>query len=112
MTIDDRSVFFPGGSAPQVGVRRAGLLLGNGSDATVEGVKTFHWSVKQDGRAQMNLTHEYMNAWHKTNDYSADQFSINAGIMLEQDQPTNFKETTTGLNKRLWKFLNCDNDVI
>lgn len=60
----------------------------------------------------MNLTHEYMNAWHETNDYSADQFSINTGIMLEQDQATNFKETTTRLNKRLWKFLNRDNDVI
>jgi hypothetical protein len=41
VTISDRSLFVPGGGNAQVGFRRAGLLLGNGSDATVVGVKTF-----------------------------------------------------------------------
>jgi hypothetical protein len=112
VTIDDRSIFVPGSGTPQIGFRRAGLLLGNGTDATVVGVKTFHWSVKQDTKAEMNLTHEYMNAWHETNDYSANQFSCNTGIMLEQDHPTDNSVTTTGLNKRLWKFLDRDNDVM
>ena len=112
VTIDDRSIFVPGGGTPQIGFRRAGLLLGNGTDNTVVGVKTFHWSVKQNLKAKMNLTHEYMNAWHETNDYSANQFSFNAGIMLEQDHPTDSDVTTTGLDKRLWKFLDRDNDVI
>ncbi|KAG0651625.1 hypothetical protein D0Z07_2122 [Hyphodiscus hymeniophilus] len=112
VTIDERSIFIPGGGAPQIGFRRAGLLLGNGTDATVVGVKTFHWSVKQDLRARMNLTHEYMNVWHETNDYSANQFSFNTGILLEQDHPTDSNATTTGLDKRLWKFLDRGNDVI
>lgn len=112
VTIDDRSIFVPGSGTPQIGFRRAGLLLGNGTDATVVGVKTFHWSVKQDLKATMNLTHEYMNAWHETNDYSANQFSFNTGVMLEQDHPTDSNVTTTGLNKRLWKFLDRNNDVI
>jgi hypothetical protein len=112
VTIDDRSIFVPGSGTPQVGFRRAGLLLGNGTDATVVGAKTFHWSVKQDLNAKMNLTHEYMNAWHETNDYSANQFSFNTGVMLEQDHPTDSNATTTGLDKKLWKILNRDNDVI
>lgn len=112
VTIDDRSIFVPGSGTPQIGFRRAGLLLGNGTDATVVGVKTFHWSVKQDLKAEMNLTHEYMNAWHETNDYSANQFSFNTGVMLGQDHPTDSNVTTTGLDKRLWKFLNRDNDII
>ena len=76
------------------------------------GVKTFHWSVKQDLKAKINLTHEYMNAWHETNDYSANQFSFNTGVMLAQDHPTDSNATTTALDKRLWKFLDGDNDAI
>ena len=112
VTIDDRSIFVPGGGTPQIGFRRAGLLLGNGSDASNVGMETFHWSVRQDPKAKMNLTHEYMNAWHERNDYSANQFSFNTGVMLSQDAPTDSNVTTTGLNKKLWKFLNNHNDVI
>jgi hypothetical protein len=114
VTLSDSSIFVPGGGEPQVGFRRAGLLLAqnNGSDATDVGVKTFHWSVRQDLTAKMNLTHEYMNAWHERNDYSANQFSFNTGIMLSQDAPTDSNVTTTGLDKRLWKFLDINNDVL
>ena len=114
VTLSDSSIFVPGGGEPQVGFRRAGLLLAknNGSDATDVGVKTFHWSVRQDPNAKMNLTHEYMNAWHEGNDYSANQFSLDTGIMLSQDAPTDSNVTTTGLDKRLWKFLDNDNDVL
>jgi hypothetical protein len=114
VTLSDSSIFVPGGGEPQIGFRRAGLLLAqnNGSDATDVGVKTFHWSVRQDLNAKMNLTHEYMNVWHERNDYSANQFSFNAGIMLSQDAPTDSNVTTTGLDKRLWKFLDINNDVL
>ena len=112
VTIDDRSIFVPGGGSPQVGFRRAGLLMGNGSDATNVGVKTFHWSVRQDAGAEMNLTHEYMNAWHEANDYSFNQFSFNAGTMLEQDEPAGANVSTTGLEKSSWKFLDRENNVI
>jgi len=111
VTISDKSIFVAGGN-PQLGFRRAGLLLGNGSDESNVGVKTFHWSVLQDHSRRMNLTHEYMNAWHEANDYASNQFSINIGIMLEQDKPKDTNETTTGLDKRLWKFLDRRNNVI
>jgi len=86
--------------------------MGNGSDATNVGVKTFHWSVKQDLDAKMNLTHEYMNVWHEANDYASNQFSLNTGIMLEQDKPIGSNVTTTGLDRRLWKILDRKNNVV
>jgi hypothetical protein len=112
VTINDQSIFLPGGGKQQLGFRRAGLLMGNGSDATNVGVKTFHWSVQQDSSMKMNLTHEYMNVWHERNDYNGNQFSFNTGIMLAQDKPTDTNVSTTGLDKNLWKILNNKNDVI
>jgi hypothetical protein len=32
--------------------------------------------------------------------------------MLSQDAPTDSNVSTTGLDKRLWKFLDKDNDVL
>jgi len=112
VTISDESIFVPGGGSQQLGFRRAGLLLGNGSDESNVGVKTFHWSVKQDPARKMNLTHEYMNVWHEANDYASNQFSFNAGVMLEQDQPIDTNVSTIGLDKRLWKFLDRRNNVV
>jgi hypothetical protein len=111
VTIDDRSIFRPGGGDPQLGFRRAGLLLGNGSDASNIGVKTFHWSSKQDKRRPLNLTHEYMMVWHEANDYASNQFSINAGVMLSQDNPQGGGDSTK-LDKKLWKILDRKNNVI
>ncbi|PVH70265.1 glycoside hydrolase family 131 protein [Cadophora sp. DSE1049] len=114
VTISDASIFVPGGGQQQVGFRRAGMLLGNGSDASNIGVQTYHWSVMQpeDKKGRMNLTHEYMNVWHETNDYSSNHFSLNAGVMLDQDKPKEGTVTTTGLDKRLWKILDRKNNVI
>jgi len=53
-----------------------------------------------------------MLVWHEANSYAFNQFSLNAGIMLEQDNPENSNVTTTGLPKTLWKVLNSENDVI
>ncbi|CZR58415.1 uncharacterized protein PAC_08307 [Phialocephala subalpina] len=58
LTINDSSIFLPGGGKPQIGFRRAGLVMGNGSDASNVGVRTFHWSVQQEPQKRMNLTHE------------------------------------------------------
>lgn len=112
VTISDQSIFLPGGGKQQLGFRRAGLLMGNGSDATNVGVKTLHWSVQQDPNDKMNLTHEYMNVWHEANDYASNQFSFSTGIMLSQDKPTDSNVSTTGLDKNLWKILDRKNNVI
>lgn len=112
VTISNASIFVPGGGSPQFGFRRAGLLLGNGSDASNVGVHTYHWSVMQDEKRKMNLSHEYMNVWHERNDYTANQWSLNAGVMLEQDKPLDSNVSTTGLERRLWKVLDKENDVV
>ena len=122
VTITDQSLFVPGGGSAQVGFRRAGFLLGNGTDASNEGVATFHWSTRQpqpsfsQGFTGLNLTHEYMNAWHERNDYSGNQFSINTGIMLSQDYPANCSTACTafeqGLLKQTWKFLDRANNIV
>ncbi|KAF9527578.1 hypothetical protein CPB83DRAFT_815371 [Crepidotus variabilis] len=109
VTISDGSLFQPGGGQVQTGFRRAGFLLGanNGSDASNVGVKTFHWSVKQDQnpRMGMNLTHEYMNVWHETNDYSHNQFSFKAGVVL-------FVPKSNQTNKRTWKITNYKDEIV
>jgi hypothetical protein len=57
VTINDQSIF-----QTQNGFRRAGLqFLKDTSDGPgTVGVKTLHWSVKQDAARPLNLTHEYL----------------------------------------------------
>jgi hypothetical protein len=94
VTISDASIF-----QQQNGFRRAGLLFqgdtNTGSPADT-GVRTIHFSVRQDPKRPLNLTHEYLNVWHEASDYSADQFMFEAGTIIDQ----------TGLPKNTFKVLN------
>lgn len=65
----------------------------------------------EDKQRRMNLTHECMNVRHETNEYSSNHFSVSAGEMLGQDEPTEGNITTTGLDRRLWKVLDLKNHV-
>ncbi|KAF4625545.1 hypothetical protein G7Y89_g12622 [Cudoniella acicularis] len=115
ITINNSSIFLSGGKNLQYGFRRAELVAGNGSDVTNVGVKTFHWSNRQDAERPMNLSHEYMNVWHEANDYASNQFSLNAGVMLDQDRPVasgNASLSGVGMDRVLWKVLDRKNDVI
>ncbi|KAH8779909.1 hypothetical protein F5883DRAFT_689743 [Diaporthe sp. PMI_573] len=105
VTIDDRSIFNPSGTNPQLGFRRAGLLLGNGSDASNEGVMTFHWSSKQDAARPLNLTHEYLTVWHETNDSSGSQFALQLGLPLGSND-------TSEAASHSWKMLDRNNTVV
>jgi len=59
VTISDKSIF-----QTQKGFRRAGLQFNGdsntGSPGWGSGVKTLHFSVKQDAARPLNLTHEYL----------------------------------------------------
>jgi hypothetical protein len=58
VTINQSSIF-----QTQNGFRRAGLLLANDTNDQgpgTTGVRTLHWSVKQDPSRTLNLTHEYL----------------------------------------------------
>ncbi|KIK69897.1 hypothetical protein GYMLUDRAFT_34291 [Collybiopsis luxurians FD-317 M1] len=65
VTIDNSSIFIPGGSTPQNGFRRTDLIAqGNGSNSALDtimevGVSKFHFSVKQNTELPLNYSHEY-----------------------------------------------------
>lgn len=90
VTLNDQSIFMT-----QNGFRRAGLqFLKDASDGDgAKGVKTLHWSVKQDPARPLNLTHEYLNVWHEAADYSSNQFQFQAGSIIGKSNAdkNNFK---------------------
>ncbi|KAJ3729384.1 hypothetical protein C8R42DRAFT_693379 [Lentinula raphanica] len=65
LTIDNSSIFVPGGSTPQNGFRRTDLIAqGDGSNSALDaimevGVSKFHFSVKQNEQLPLNYSHEY-----------------------------------------------------
>ena len=61
LVASDSSIFTPGGGAPQVGFRRSELVpaSNNGTDVTVQGTTTFHWSLRNDPTRPLNFSHEY-----------------------------------------------------
>lgn len=80
VTISDESIF-----QKQYGFRRAGLQFANDTNEGslgYQGLRTLHWSVKQDPARALNLSHEYLNVWHEAADYSRDQFMFQAGQMI------------------------------
>lgn len=90
VTLSDKSIF-----QKQNGFRRAGLqFLKDASDGEGgKGVKTLHWSVKQDPARPLNLTHEYLNVWHEAADYSSNQIQFQAGSLIGKSNAdrNNFK---------------------
>ncbi|KAL8366979.1 hypothetical protein RB595_009162 [Gaeumannomyces hyphopodioides] len=100
VTLSDKSIF-----QTQRGFRRAGLQF-NGDANTggkgSTGVRTLHWSVKIDPGRALNLSHEYLNVWHETSDYSANQFNFEMGTILGQ----------TSLPRDTFKILNRQNRQI
>lgn len=65
ITIDNTSVFIPGGQAPQYGFRRTELIAAvNGDHDDLNplmetGTTAFHVSIKEDEKNPLNYTHEY-----------------------------------------------------
>ncbi|KAH6660642.1 hypothetical protein BKA67DRAFT_653809 [Truncatella angustata] len=96
VTVNENSIF-----QTQNGFRRAGLqLVGDTNDAGVgnTGVKTLHWSVKQDPTRTLNLTHEYLNVWHERSDYNGNHFNFETGTLI--DQPSYDKNTFKITNRQ------------
>ncbi|KAH7087170.1 hypothetical protein FB567DRAFT_61133 [Paraphoma chrysanthemicola] len=113
VTIDDRSLFRAGPNL-QTGFRRAGLLFKDdandpGADGADKGVVSFHWSVKQDARRGLNLSHEYMNVWHERADYAGNQFMFVGGVVLPGDGGTGID---TKKERQKWRVQNFKNEFI
>jgi len=86
VTINDQSIFTPGGGAPQVGFRRSELVpaTNNGSDITVNGTTTFHWSIRNDPFRPLNFSHEFHPVWHETADFSTSEITFLTGKPFNQ----------------------------
>ncbi|KAK3368286.1 hypothetical protein B0H63DRAFT_488196 [Podospora didyma] len=80
--ISDDSIF-----QDQVAFRRAELLpaSNDGADASTQGVKTLHFSVRKDDVRPLNLSHEYQLVFLETADFSANQFVLKTGTILGQN---------------------------
>ncbi|PVI07429.1 glycoside hydrolase family 131 protein [Periconia macrospinosa] len=114
VTINDASLFRPGGGNLQIGFRRAGLLLKDdkndiGADPADSGVVTFHWSIRQDSARPLNLSHEYMNVWHERADYVGNQFTFVGGVVLKVDGGTG---EDTKEERESWKVQGRGNDIV
>ncbi|KAJ0358415.1 hypothetical protein COL154_009144 [Colletotrichum chrysophilum] len=100
VTISDESIFMS-----QRGFRRAGLQFAadaNTGSPGGEGAKTLHFSVRQDTERPLNLTHEYLNVWHETAAYDANQFNFQTGTIIGQP----------GLPEDTFKLLDRENRLV
>ncbi|KAK4167053.1 hypothetical protein QBC43DRAFT_230941 [Cladorrhinum sp. PSN259] len=100
VTISDQSIF-----QQQRGFRRAGLQFQgdtNSGSPGSSGIKTLHFSVKWDAQRAFNLSHEYLNVWHESGDYSANQVNFQAGSIIGQ----------SGLARDTWKVMDRKNKQI
>lgn len=100
VTISDKSIF-----QKQLGFRRAGLQFAqDASDGEGgKGIKTLHFSVKQDAKRPLNLTHEYLNIWHEAGDFSRNQIQFTTGTLIDNaKEPKNTFKVLDGAGKVLW----------
>lgn len=85
ISIDNSSIFLPGGSNPQNGFRRTEFIAANNGDhadliPVIESGKTaFHVSIKEDEQRPLNFTHEYQIVFIEPNDGSH-VFEIQLGM--------------------------------
>ncbi|KAI1763189.1 hypothetical protein GGR53DRAFT_377094 [Hypoxylon sp. FL1150] len=101
VTINDKSIF-----QTQNGFRRAGLQIQgdtNENGPGTQGVKTLHFSIKQDPERTLNLTHEYLNVWHESADYSANQFNFETGTIIgKSSSDKNNFQVLNRQNTQIW----------
>ena len=87
VSIDNSSVFLPGGTNPQFGFRRTDIIAANNGEHTnlitqMETNKTlFHFSIQKDETRPLNYTHEYQIVFIEPNDGSH-VFGIQLGALL------------------------------
>lgn len=77
ISIDNSSVFVPGGGPPQLGFRRTDFIAANNGvhdqalfDKLETAVTVFHFSLKADTKRPLNFSHEYQVVWIEPNDGS------------------------------------------
>jgi hypothetical protein len=88
VTVNDDSIFAPGGSNPQTAVRRAELMPNpslSGDNITTTGIKTLHFSLKPSTARPLNTSHEYLLAFLERGDFAGNQISLKTGTLIGSD---------------------------
>ncbi|KAK4144914.1 uncharacterized protein C8A04DRAFT_27412 [Dichotomopilus funicola] len=100
VTISDDSIF-----QTQKGFRRAGLQFKgdtNTASPGTTGIQTIHLSVKIDPARPLNLSHEYILAWHESAD-DANQFNFQTGTIIGQESlGADTYKVLDRNNKQIW----------
>ncbi|OCL10475.1 hypothetical protein AOQ84DRAFT_426968 [Glonium stellatum] len=79
--INDSSVFASTSEGAETALRRAELLVNN-NNPTVSGIKNWHLSVRTSPERPLNYSHEYVLAWHESQDFQADFWSLKTGTPM------------------------------
>ena len=88
MTIDNTSIFLPGGN-PQNGFRRGEFITQANGDskalnaATQTGITVYHFSIMMDDSLPLNFDHEYQIVFIEPDDGSH-VFGIQLGIIFRR----------------------------
>lgn len=105
ITIDNSSVFVPGGSSPQYGFRRTDIIAQKaGNSSTLipvmeTGVSVFHFSIKADKIRPLNYSHEYQVVYVEPRD-GTHVFDIQLGEPIyEQTYNNNIHMTSVFLHR-------------
>ncbi|KAF8817078.1 hypothetical protein BYT27DRAFT_7075551 [Phlegmacium glaucopus] len=112
VTIDNSSVFVPGGSIPQYGFRRTDIIAQKAENssslvsAMETGVSVFHFSIKTDESRPLNYSHEYQVVFIEPNDGSH-VFDIQLGSPF-----TNPTGTLPALNAHNFKVRDHARNVL
>ncbi|CAI6333428.1 unnamed protein product [Periconia digitata] len=91
VTVNDDSIFAPGGANPQTAVRRAELMpnpANNNANDTSSGVKTLHFSIKPSADRPLNISHEYLMVFMERADFGANLIALKTGTLIGSDGAT------------------------
>ncbi|KAF8245348.1 hypothetical protein K440DRAFT_556022 [Wilcoxina mikolae CBS 423.85] len=109
LSINDKSIFVPGGpSSRQNGFRRSELMpnINNGSDKTVQGIRTLHFSIQKDMKHPLNVSHLYQLTFIETADFSSHIWTLSYGATTEEGHsPTALRLTSSGAKGAKEKLL-------
>ncbi|PVI00328.1 glycoside hydrolase family 131 protein [Periconia macrospinosa] len=83
--LTDASVFVSGSEGRETALRRAELLVNN-KNQTVSGKVTWMFSMRTSPSPSLalNLSHEYLLAFHEAQDFQADFWSLKVGLPMQE----------------------------
>ncbi|KAL5113783.1 hypothetical protein ACEQ8H_008319 [Pleosporales sp. CAS-2024a] len=83
--ITDKSLFESASEGRETALRRAELLV-NGKNQTVSGKVSWLFSIRTSpsGSYALNLSHEYLVAFHEAQDFQADFWSLKVGLPMQE----------------------------